>query len=497
MESGDQSSSQFKKTPKPSKDSKKKYTYDSSETALSLSGGAVKAKQSQKPLKKAKQSSLPPKKTPQSNLPKKTTQAGKKGAVKAMQGNTLKSTNKEKTGLSETQTLAQQNSIGFTNKKPVKNDKKVNLSHAFMMLTSEGSLAKDQNTVTTPHWPGYQSGVTIGFGFDVGASYPQKGEKHKLEAKNFMIQAGIDKGTAGSIAQYVGIRGAAAEAPAINLKKQGVKITIAQASALLDLTYAKMNNYMHHFTNIDSDDVHPALEQVFTYFAYARFNFSWAKKVYKSVEGKDKNTQVSLGANVLKQLYLAELKKPKEKDRIQQLKKKGLSAAQIKKQIQLEKSQHKLYDELAKRQLDMGWAFLDGVSEYIDQGQEVDFSKKVMSIPELLESDTFDLMDDMGEHIKALKGKGSYTRAKLTGQPYTPTPQVNRPKRKTPTITHTPLPRAKSGFSVGLPGGIHSAEIINFPEDVRRIQQKLLEVGLLSKADYTKEYPKEKKIPPK
>ena len=145
----------------------------------------------------------------------------------------------------------------------------------------------------------------------------------------------------------------------------------------------------------------------------------------------------------------------------------------------------------------MGWAFLDGVSEYIDQGQEVDFSKKVMSIPELLESDTFDLMDDMGEHIKALKGKGSYTRAKLTGQPYTPTPQVNRPKRKTPTITHTPLPRAKSGFSVGLPGGIHSAEIINFPEDVRRIQQKLLEVGLLSKADYTKEYPKEKKIPPK
>lgn len=356
--------------------------------------------------------------------------------------------------------ITQQTSAHATHKKPPTDDKKVTLSHGFMMLTSEGSFGDDINTVKAPHWPGANSGVTIGFGFDIGAAFP-KGTAGEDSARECMIEAGINSSTAGTLAKYTGIRGAEAAPKAHYLKEKGIRITNAQALKLLDTSYDMFNKFVHKYASVESDQVHPALEEVFTYFAYAWWNFSRTKAIYAKVKGKP----------ALEQFTIA---------------------------LQIMETEHKLNP--GNKLIHLVRNYMMGIKGYLAQGKEVEISKKVMSLQELLASDTFSMMDTTTKGVGKYGPKGTVSRTILTGQPHSPMPKPGKHNEHSKTtssfkLTHAPLKEANQGFSVGLPNGVYTSDLINCVKDVRKVQQKLLEVGLLSQADYAQEYPKEVKKP--
>ena len=442
--SQEQLSPQVKKTAqtKPDQKSQQKYTYTS-----------------------PKENKVPPGGLP----PKKPTRENKLGPVKSKQG--IKSPKTTREGVLEP-VKAKQRPITTNNKTPKQestdqktkthdDSDKVAISRGFMMLTSEGGFDDGPYTAKRPHWPGQNSGVTIGFGFDIGAAFPAT---QVAQAKICLVNAGIDSATADKLAKYAGVKGSAAQAPANKLRKEGIIITNEQALKLLDVSNDIFNKAVHTYAGVDSNQVHPALEEVFTDLAYAWWNFSYTKKVYAKVKGKPASDQFKIAAD----FFAAESKNHPRNELLQMIKN-----------------------------------YLYGIKGYLDQGKEVEVSKHVMSVKELLASETFETMDittkGVGKGRSSKSNKGSKQKAILTGKRFTPKPQVvpTPSVTKAPKVTHSPLPKSKNGFSVGMPGGKYNASIINFPADVRRIQQKLLEVGLLSQTDYNQEYPKEQKSPKK
>ncbi|MEM9981802.1 MAG: hypothetical protein AAF734_04845, partial [Bacteroidota bacterium] len=88
------------------------------------------------------------------------------------------------------------------------------------------------------------------------------------------------------------------------------------------------------------------------------------------------------------------------------------------------------------------------------------------------------------------------TTAKQVPELKKPAPQTQTPITDNfPEVVFQPLPKSSKGFSVGAPGGKYSAEIINFAADVRKIQEKLFAIGLLSESDFEAEYPQKKILP--
>lgn len=335
-------------------------------------------------------------------------------------------------------------------KKPSEKESKVTISKGFMMLTSEGSFGDDIYTVKRPHWPGDNSGVTIGFGFDIGAAFPSN---QAGKAKTTMIKAGIDPGTASTLAKYVGIKGNAAQAPALKLRKEGISITIPQALKLLEVSHKIFNDAVHQYTSVDSNQVHPALEEVFTDLAYAWWNFKYTEEIYNKVKDKPDTEQFEIAAKYIE----AKLKAYPGNELFQMIKN-----------------------------------YLNGIKGYLKQGKEVEVSREIMTVKQLLASKTLRMMDVTTKGVGYRENKGSITKAILTGQRFnpapTPAPQVTQVKVS--ELSRTPLPNAYHGFSVGRPSGKYTEELMNYTQDVQRIQQKLLAVGLLSEASFTKEYPK-------
>jgi hypothetical protein len=137
---------------------------------------------------------------------------------------------------------------------------------------------------------------------------------------------------------------------------------------------------------------------------------------------------------------------------------------------------------------------LNAIKGHLQNGKEVEISKEVMSIQQLLDSNTFSMMDKTTKGVGKRVNKGSVSRAILTGKRYTPQPQIKHTKqqaKKSHKLTNTRLKESNQGFSVGVSNGIYTGDLINCVKDVQKIQKQLLAVGLLSKADYDQEVPKD------
>ena len=223
-----------------------------------------------------------------------------------------------------------------------KDDKNVTISRGVLQMTSEGSFNGDSTDVRTPHFPenlaiytpiaaGEQieaknrfevtgdrakksasgaykrktllnrhevadydtkatgsdkiatgpnnSGVTIGFGYDIGAAW---GTGDKEKCKKDLKAAGISEENAEALSAAVGLRTMAAGKKTAELRKT-VKITADQAVNLLGVV---MGRYDANYTK---GVVHPALEEAFSYVNYWKGNGGGKAFVSKMFEAaKDK-----------------------------------------------------------------------------------------------------------------------------------------------------------------------------------------------------------------
>jgi hypothetical protein len=223
-----------------------------------------------------------------------------------------------------------------------KEDKSLTVSRGVLQMTSEGSFNGDSSDVRTPHFPenlaiytpiaagekiegknrydvtgdrakklatgGYKrktllnrhevadydtkvtgadkiatgpnnSGVTIGFGYDIGAAFSTS-EKEKC--KKDLKAAGITEENAEALSAAVGLRTMAAGRKTAELRKT-VKITADQAVNLLGVV---MGRYDANYTK---GVVHPAIEEAFSYVNYWKGNGGGKAFVSKMFEAaKDK-----------------------------------------------------------------------------------------------------------------------------------------------------------------------------------------------------------------
>jgi hypothetical protein len=111
------------------------------------------------------------------------------------------------------------------------------MHESVLSIATEGSLFGDgQYDVRYPHWPGFSSGVTIGLGFDIGAS--------KISAKNLHVMLssiGVPDGMINELAKTVFITGEAANQKLTELNlRDKVKITQQQA---IDIMMLVNQNY--------------------------------------------------------------------------------------------------------------------------------------------------------------------------------------------------------------------------------------------------------------
>lgn len=115
-------------------------------------------------------------------------------------------------------------------------------------------LANGERVATGRH----NSGVTIGFGYDIGAAW-NVGDKASCKAE--FIAAGISESDADALADCVGLRTTEAGKKAATLRET-LQLTADQAVNLLSVA---MERYDGNFTE---GSVHPALEEVFLYINY-------------------------------------------------------------------------------------------------------------------------------------------------------------------------------------------------------------------------------------
>lgn len=123
------------------------------------------------------------------------------------------------------------------------------------------------------------SGVTIGFGYDIGAAW-NVGDKAACKAE--FLAAGISESDADSLADCVGLRTTVAGKKAAQLRET-MEITAAQAMNLLSVAMGRYEG------NIIDGAVHPALEEVFVYISYwqgTRGGSSEVAELYDAADGK-------------------------------------------------------------------------------------------------------------------------------------------------------------------------------------------------------------------
>lgn len=211
------------------------------------------------------------------------------------------------------------------------------------------------------------SGLTIGFGFDIGARF-KAGEAET--AKSEMMKAGIPEKDAKTLSGAVGLRGVQAGRMAAKLRG-AIRITETMAINLINVIYS---SYELNFTK---GVVHPAIEDVMTKINY------WQG-------GTGGKTEVTAIFNAAK---------------VKQGTEQFDAAIEVLKGFTSSKDSYKIM-----------YQFLEQIKAKIEEGYEVEFVDKVSSKEELIDgtNDTFDLIH---EAVKDTKQEGKDLKGELTGKP--------------------------------------------------------------------------------
>ncbi len=134
------------------------------------------------------------------------------------------------------------------------------------------------------------SGLTIGYGYDLG-------NRKKEDVEKRLVNAGFPKSEAASISEAAGLKGVKAGEKTAKLRNTGMMITQEQALKLLDLTIPEYEE------GIDMDKFHPAVTEVMVYLNYWR-GYDGAKKYNKVIkdacDGKTEAAQIKATRDALK-----------------------------------------------------------------------------------------------------------------------------------------------------------------------------------------------------
>lgn len=354
---------------------------------------------------------------------------------KSLSYNNLSANNTTTTVQQKKNTEEQENTVSNKKEESAKsnNDKDLNLSKGFAQMLMEADFTKD-NDARKPHFPdnvylttqkpvgdpdnkilpmsskfptpgngqsltigdiGKKSGVTIGFGLDIGARY---GSSEKDKAKNDFINAGVAADTAETLSAVVGITGLEAAKKCNELRQKNISITGKNTFSLLKLTlpdyekkrYSKKDESSYGYNNGDGK-IHPALEEFITYAGYWGKASLWRELVEAGQSSENHKEQFAeaikrMDAIVAKNVFI---NKKNEED----LKWVGKVCKKIK---------HALAT----------------IKEVLDSGGEIKITDTVQSLEELKnenKGDTFEFIKDVKERDTDFKGKSKNLGRQLDG----------------------------------------------------------------------------------
>jgi peptidoglycan hydrolase-like protein with peptidoglycan-binding domain len=153
------------------------------------------------------------------------------------------------------------------------------MHESVLSIATEGSLFGDgQYDVRYPHWPAYSSGVTIGLGFDIGAS--------KISAENLHVMlssVGVPDGMINELAKTVYITGVAANQKLIELNlRDKVKITQQQAIDIMMLVNQNYTSIVRKSFSASYGIMHPSIIVALNKIAYGApaMIAGWAQEKY-------------------------------------------------------------------------------------------------------------------------------------------------------------------------------------------------------------------------
>lgn len=161
------------------------------------------------------------------------------------------------------------------------------------------ALATDQQMGTTNN-----SGVTIGFGIDLGNRYSTAAEAKKdFKAAGIIDDkgAGVDGNKADKLLDAVGLKGIKAAEKAANLRNDGVTLTVDQVLKLLDVVIPSYDKkaYTKGYSRGDCT-LDPAIEEVLMAFSYWGGNAQVRTAIIKDAKDKKGAEQFRAAAKAVK-----------------------------------------------------------------------------------------------------------------------------------------------------------------------------------------------------
>jgi peptidoglycan hydrolase-like protein with peptidoglycan-binding domain len=148
---------------------------------------------------------------------------------------------------------------------PANNGKQLVIHEAVLALGTEGvPCGENSLDVRLPHWPGYVSGVSIGVGFDIGAS-----KITADELQNVMGILGVPKAMVDELAKTVNVQAEPARDLLASLKlREKVRITQQQAIDIMVIMKQKIGASTRRAFSTSFATAHPAVIEVLHKFAY-------------------------------------------------------------------------------------------------------------------------------------------------------------------------------------------------------------------------------------
>jgi hypothetical protein len=314
--------------------------------------------------------------------------------------------------------------------------------HDFASYTA--TLADGQQLGTTN-----SSGVTISFGVDLGNRYSSKEAAKKEFIKAGLLDASgnaVGGNGADRLLEAIGLKGLPAARKAAELRAAGVEITSTQALKLLGTAtpdYDKrmgVKGYEHGDGTLD-----PALEEVLTASSYWGLSTGQRKDVYDAAKGKSGAEQYTAAAKAI----------GKQIDAL------PASKAWMKRGYSIFKS------------------YLEVLAEKIAAGYKIELSEDVASAETLTGPDdsTLKIVQEVSKRAAGGKGGGKDLKKQLTGIAL---PQDAQAAPKTTA--------AAKSLADGVAESVGSGGA-NRSDDVRKVQIRLHDLGLLSDADFAAETP--------
>jgi hypothetical protein len=152
-----------------------------------------------------------------------------------------------------------------SNTNPPTNGKQLVIHEAVLALGTEGvPCGENSLDVRLPHWPGYASGVSIGVGFDIGAS-----KITATELQNVMGILGVPKAMVDELAKTVNVQAEPARDLLASLKlREKVRITQQQAIDIMVIMKQKIGASTRRAFSTSFATTHPAVIEVLHKFAY-------------------------------------------------------------------------------------------------------------------------------------------------------------------------------------------------------------------------------------